>query len=408
MPPVYSTEMNLSANMLGYFRIGVGKIGVDKIGGAYGVGQWTVLQTRMQSFTSERGRQDELSGVSAGSLSVLVTDDDGALDPDNTASPYYPNVDIARQVRVLATWAGVTYGLGYGFVDSLPVTLQAVGADVSLGAHDLFARLNRRNLKGQTFPQQSVGARITAILDLIQWPPQQRAIDATTLTVPAVTFANDTMALAHIGDLARAEFGTFVVAGDGTVKYLARVRRITGSSRGTFGAGGLPIRRISPVYDDNGCYNDIHVKRSAGVEQIATDAASQQEYDVRSYSLSGSAADQLPTDTDANAWANWVLGFRSEPVQRIASIEIDPEADPTNLWPQVLGAEVGDRITITHDAPGTKGLVAQDYMIESVRHAWSPLNNPEHVCTWGLSKAQPVGTYMVIGVGKIGVGKLAY
>lgn len=405
--PTFALEMNLSADLLGYFQIGVGQIGVDKIGGAYAVGQWTSLQTRLQAFTAQRGQEDELSGLSPGTMTAVLDDDDSALDPSNSGSVYYPNVKLARQARLLATYNGLTYGLGTGFVDEYAATPLPLGADVTVRATDLFARLARRNLKGVSFAQARVDQRLNALLDLIQWPAQQRAIDTSTLTVPAVSFTSDTYALTHIASLALADASTFYVRGDGYVAYLFRHRHLTSSSIGTFGAGGTLVNSVASAFNDQGLYTQVRVKRTSGTEQVANDV-SQAVYDVRSYSLSQDAADQLPTDTDANAWANWVLAMRTSPVQHVTSIVLDPAVAPDTLWPLVLGSDIGQRVTVTHNVPGTKGVTGQDYEITSVNHSWNPLSSPQYLCTWGLKLAQVSSGWMIIGTGEIGVSKLAY
>jgi hypothetical protein len=404
--PVYSAEMNFSASMAGYFRIGTDVLGTGQIGGGYGVHDFTSVQARLMAVQTARGRQDELSGIAAGTTQVSLDDDDGALDPDNAASPYYPNVKPMRQVRVTATWAGVDYGLGYGFVGTYGAAPLALGANVTLQATDLFKRLDRYKAV-VSFPQQTVGARIGALLDAIQWPAAQRQIDATTLTVPAITLDLTTSFLQHIDALVKAERGDFFIAGNGDAVYHARTRRLTSLSIGTFGAGGYPVTTVQAAYDDSGIYNEIHVKRTAGTDQVAADTASQQLYDTIPYVLDQTAADQLPSDTDASALAAWILSQRKDPIQRIKAIVLDPTANDA-LWPLVLGAEIGQRLTLTHDVPGTKGLIAQDYAIESVAHTWNPTASPEHTCTLGLSLAPVAGAYMVIGTGAVGTGQLAY
>jgi hypothetical protein len=419
--------MNLTADLLGYFRIGVSLIGIGRIGGAYGVGQWTSVQARLQSFTSSHGRQDELSGVAAGGLQLLLDNDDSAFDPDNTASPYYPNVKIMRQARITASFPPdaikpMVYGLGYGFVEEYAARPLPLGADVLISATDLFKRLDSVRVN-VTFPAQQADARINAVLDLISWPAGQRQIDTTTLSVPAITLnfqSRTDSLLQHLDGLVKAERGIFYIDGYGNAVYransssLTNHSRLTKASRGTFGAGGLPVRSVISAFNDRGLYNDIHVKRSGGVDQQAQDATSQNTYDVRTYVLPTVAAENLPSDTMANSLANWILGQFKDPVQRVRAIELDGTADD-NLWPHILGAEIGDRITLTHDLPGTKGIVAQDYFIESIRHTWSVTGNPEHLCVWGVTKAQPLNAYMIIdGVGLlsvagiIGTSKLGY
>lgn len=64
------------------------------------------LSSRLRgSWSAElAGRQYELDQVQSGQMTVSLANLDGALDPTNTASPYYPHVVPMRQVRMQAVW----------------------------------------------------------------------------------------------------------------------------------------------------------------------------------------------------------------------------------------------------------------------------------------------------------------
>ncbi len=406
--PFFSFEMDLSAALLGYFQIGVDAIGLGEIGGPYGVGAWTTLQARLMAFSCERGQEDELAGLNAGTLTAVLDDDDGAMDPDNSLSAYYPNVKLGRQCRIIAEYNGVQYGLSSGFADEYSSDPLTLGANVQVRASDLFSRLSRRNLNGQAFPSQTASQRVTAILDLIQYPAGRRNIEASTLTVPPVTFTTDTFALGHIADVALADASTFFIDGAGNAVYQFRHSRLTSTSVGSFGAGGTQVRSVSLEYNDRGLLNQVTAARTGGVAQTANDTNSQVQYDIRSYVLAQNVADLFPSDTWAGAWADWIIMLRSTPVQHVTEIVIDPTVKPDILWPLAFQAEVGDRLTISHNVPGTKGVTGRDYNIIHVRHEWSPESDPEYLCTVGLAVAQPSSAWMVIGSGQVGVGQVAY
>ncbi|MEY9937287.1 hypothetical protein [Streptacidiphilus sp. MAP5-3] len=64
------------------------------------------LSSRLrQSWSAElAGRQYELDQIQSGQMTCTLWNLDGALDPTNTASPYYPNVIPMRQCRLQAVW----------------------------------------------------------------------------------------------------------------------------------------------------------------------------------------------------------------------------------------------------------------------------------------------------------------
>lgn len=67
-----------------------------------------------------RGRSYELSEPEAGVCTVGLNNWDGAFNPANTASPYYPNVVLNTPVRISCFWNGRRYGLFYGYVSKWP------------------------------------------------------------------------------------------------------------------------------------------------------------------------------------------------------------------------------------------------------------------------------------------------
>ena len=49
--------------------------------------------------------------------------------------------------------------------------------------------------------------------------------------------------------------------------------------------------------------------------------------------------------------AEWITGNYADPQTRAPQVKIAPQKDPTNLWPEVLGRELGDVIRIKHTPP---------------------------------------------------------
>jgi hypothetical protein len=64
---------------------------------------WVDLSSRVHvpsGLTVNRGRENEFDKVAAGRLTLSVENTDGALTPDNTSSPYYPNVLPQKRCRL--------------------------------------------------------------------------------------------------------------------------------------------------------------------------------------------------------------------------------------------------------------------------------------------------------------------
>ena len=58
------------------------------------------LTDRCVSFTTRRGRDDWTQPFSPGSAKLLFRNIDGALDPLNTSSAYYPGITVGRTVTI--------------------------------------------------------------------------------------------------------------------------------------------------------------------------------------------------------------------------------------------------------------------------------------------------------------------
>lgn len=346
---------------------------------------WTSLDHRVMAFETRRGRDDQYSGVAAGTTQFDADDSDGAFDADNAASPFYPHVKLRRRMQAYATLPdGTDYYLGTGYLqrnNAKPLTLDA---DVSLQGIDLFEQLKQK--RSVTAPSEAVGARIGRMLDAAGFSATDRSLDLGQLVLPAATLT-DVAPLSHINNVLVAERGLFHINGQGYAVYHDRHWRLNRFPIGHFGAhGDFPIPIPQPTLDDAGLFNDIRAKRTGGVEQSAIDATSQGDYGAYNYVLATDIADLLASDEDARLWTNWLLGERKDPVNRVAYIEVDPYAD-ADLWPIILGSDIGDAIKISHNLPGTKGLLDTTFYIEGITHKVLLRGDPIHYCKWSLSRA---------------------
>jgi hypothetical protein len=84
-----------------------------------GTGTWTDITPwwlAPEGTTITRGRSDELGTVTAGRASFTLDNSDGRFTAGRTGSPYYPNVKLNRQIRLLAAWVpGKNYVPNPGF-----------------------------------------------------------------------------------------------------------------------------------------------------------------------------------------------------------------------------------------------------------------------------------------------------
>jgi hypothetical protein len=219
-------------------------------------------------------------------------------------------------------------------------------------------------LAGITLPAVAIegiaadtGARIRDILLRAGWytSAERNVISTGNSQLQGTTLGADPLSLMQIA--ADSEIGQLYVNGSGAVVFRARrdlltdarsntVQAVFGDLPGTVQAAGteLAYAAVARASDDTTIANDVQATRLGGTPQEVRDAASIAKYLFpRTYARSDLI---LQGDPDALNWAQWVLYVSKGGEDRFESLQIDPAADPANLWPQVLGREIGDRIQI--------------------------------------------------------------
>jgi hypothetical protein len=174
------------------------------------------------------------------------------------------------------------------------------------------------------------------------------------------------------------------------------VQAVFGDLPGTVQPDGteLAYAAVTRASDDTTIANDVQATRAnGGTLQEAQDAASIRKYLFpRSYARS----DLILTD-DATTlnWAQWVLYVSKSGEDRFESLQVDPQADPVSLWPQVLGREIGDRIQVWQRPAGAASPVTKDCFIAGITHAWDSASRA-WLTTWTLQDASKYGSFLTL------------
>jgi hypothetical protein len=198
---------------------------------------WTNISTYGHSFTWQRGRQNELNQIQAGTATLTVHDPRSYFDPDNTASPFYPNVKPGLPVRALLFVGSTMYTLFYGFAERLPRT-QRVSSTYTQRQIDLtdgFALLANAGLAGDSYAVENSGTRVANVLANTGWPATKQTIGTGSETLQDVVFPGEdtTSALAHLQALDSSEDGLLYLDGAGNVVFVGRASLDT-TSKATF------------------------------------------------------------------------------------------------------------------------------------------------------------------------------
>lgn len=312
---------------------------------------------------------------------------DGVLDFDD-----FDIGDTATISGTFGSLAGDTYGL-YG-VPSLIGTLD----EFTIYDYVLSAERIAAHAEAVSTPWNNDlgGERITRILDNLNWDALLRSIDAGETTLQSASLA--TTALEHLQKVAESEFGAFFIAKDGRATFKSRHDLINLASSATFGddptdVTELPYRSVTPEYSEELIRNDVTISRAEGTAQNVRDQDSIDEYQRKSYTLEGLLYDD---DDHSQDMAEFILSEYKQPVQRISALVlVTPQAGKESvLYPQMLGRELTDRITVIDRPPGGGTENQDSYVIEGISHSFGP---KYWETTFNLSPAYE-GVFWQIGV----------
>lgn len=297
--------------------------------------------------------------MTAGQMTLVLDDQTGGYNPENTGSALSPNVVPLRPIRVRATHNAVTYGLFFGWITRIEHNPSPTGQETRIEATDFFWWLDAMK-PGVTLGTTTVGAAISALLGHCGLSdPAYIALD-TGHTVPFVsTFANPTTtksALTVIQELLAADMGVFFVDGAGVVTYHDTTRRDT--------AGAVDATWTQTLIGDARPATDIaQVKNAYTVTRLGADGQPagppQTAYDAttRDFSVYGYRdGDPLSTpylvdDAQALALATYKVLLHKDPVNPVMGVRI-PNRDDTAIVQQ-LARDLGDRVTLTETLGGT-------------------------------------------------------
>lgn len=398
--------------------VNFGILGTDVLGGA---DVWTDITRFVRSFEIDRQStrvQGPLYQWQAGTANIVLNNSDGRFDPDNLGpgAPYVSGgvsqVKPMVPVRIRAVFNGVTYYLFRGFADGWqePATTFAGNvSDWTLAATDAFKPLSNIQLATVASPQgpaEDAGARINRILNLCGWysgvGPGARQIETGLSPLQGTQLGDYALSLMQLA--ADCELGQLYIDGTGAVVFRNRHALLTESrslnSQQTFSDnyesdGNLPVAQIGRADDDTTIGNDIQAQivGSANLQEVMDSNSIARFLFPRTYQRLDLI---LEGDSDALAWAQWVLYISATGEDRFDTIVIDPQYQPQDLWPQVLGRDMGDRITgIRTPAPVGAFSVAKQGFIAGINHTWDSASSAWQT-TWTMQDASKYGSFMTL------------
>lgn len=391
-------------------------------------GTWTDLADHLDTLAVVRGRQTEDDTAQTGTATAVLIDDDRRFDPNHASGPYYGDLIPMLPLRVRAILDSAEYDYFYGWLDVqnawIRQQIDPGHSQVNLPANDGFEILSNSYfpVAGTAYSSELTGARISEVFtsgilggtypvwSSSGWDLGTSALASSTIlaqsieaimdgyeTMQAYTYSSPTAVLQAVRDAEMTEPGFFFFSGAGyPVFHDRRYRLGVSTSVATFVdgsnldvAGAVPYTSLTTRRTN--LFNDIIVNRNGGTTQEAADAASV----TRNLNRQKSLSTMHTTDANALAAAEFYLSLRSTSYEIIESLTLTP-GDDSDIWQQVLGREIGDRITIVRTPEDVSGPITEDYFIEAINFSWGP--GPDAAVTWRLSSSAEQFNYWLAGV----------
>ncbi len=285
------------------------------------------------------------------------------------------------QVVAAAVPGAIVNGYPIDHLASVEVTHVAV-YDRELTLDEMQDRLD---LVGSSLTDSDTArGRIGDVLDMAGWPAGDRDIPVRATDTELSSgpdWEQNTSALTLLQDAAKASLGVLFVAGNGKVTYRSRQELVNRFGTALSPSAGTEIEgdgwQVASELDD--IVNVVRLSDSGGNEIERVDAASRDQYGRRVY------ADTIDT-RDLAGTAEWLLHLRSQPQVRMPTVTVNPTVNE-NLWPIVLGLEIGDRLSI-QELPSTAPSATYEAVVEEIHHDITPGDPVVWRTTVGLSPAE--------------------
>lgn len=359
---------------------------------------WTDVSAYVRSIGTSRDKNRDIDTFPAGTCQIVLSNADARFTPANTSGPYtsggVTKVVPKVPVRVRATWAGTTYGLFFGRVNSWQDDYPGMGEDcvTTITCSDVTADLaavDLAELVAGAGAGELAGARISRILNAAGWQWGADLNAGALATMQATVLGDNALDLAQL--VAESDGGALFADQDGQFVYHdpyweagARSSRAT-TAQITFGSGVGEVKFSDPqlTYDDTMIFNQASATREGGTAQTATDADSVSLYGTRSIRRSGLLSE---TDEQAALIADLDIFRFAEPEYRVSALLVQPAADPSSYWPLVLGARFGDLCTAK--VPTPSGItITRSVFVTGVSHSLN--SSGQWTVLFGFASAEP-------------------
>ena len=385
--------------------IGSGVLGVNIL--ADSVTVTADVSDTVQAVNIQRGRNALSDVFQTGTCSVVIADQEGAFNPNNTTSPYYGLIQPLRKITITAQdpASGNIYAMFSGYTTGfLYQQSRDVGivSTTTITAVDGFRLANLATLT--TVAGSAAGdlasTRVTQILDAIAWPASMRDIDTAATTVQANPTTVAT-ALVKLQQATDSEYGALYIDPSGNMVF--QNRAFTSSSIGgtatifSDDGTGIPYSQVRFLFNDDLVYNSGSVTRIGGTAQTAENAASIALYFKHSYNRTDLI---MQTDAVALDYVRAYIASRQATTVRTDQLSINLNTTSTAGVTAALALDYFEPITVKSTQPAATGTSTLDKTLQifGVSHNVTPNN---WVTTF--TTLEPIIDAFIIGSSQYGI-----
>jgi hypothetical protein len=358
--------------------------------GTLGGIQFADLTTMVQSVNINRGRSRQLQEFNAGTATVSFWNKSRALDPLNTASPYWnSNANMTGivprlPIKILANGIPIYTGV-----------IQDWNVDYDLGNNDIvyascaddFTILASNTLADHTVVAELSSTRINTVLDYAEVLYQGARAIGTGSSVLGGTAANadfsiqqGTTLLNYLQTITTTEQGYLFVSANGTLTFKGRTEVLNPNPEAIFTGDqsvGIPYQTLVNQFGDELLYNVIVTESPAGGPFTATDNDSVAQYQAQTYSNTELLNS---TTTEVQALGQYLLGKYRQPQLRYTGLSTQLLALDASKQNICLDLELTDVCSVVkHFAVGLPSSVDQTVIVSGISHNITP---GSHIITY--------------------------
>jgi hypothetical protein len=325
--PIVKINLTQGASFGTVMVLGTGQLGFAELGTV--VPNIVDVSAETLKISTRRGRNTLQDKYLSGQATVRVNDPDAYFSPQNTSSPYYPDVQPLRKIQIQANYGGTLYPIFSGYITEFLYTYpqnQETGfVDlICFDAFRLFYNSNVTTVTGATAGQDT-GTRINKILDMVAFPNSQRSVQTGNTTCQVDPGGTRTVLAA----CQTVEFtegpGAFYIdkAGNAVFKnrtYCYNAQSLPPVVFNNDGTTGINYSKIEFSFNDKAIVNKASVTPIGLATQTYSDATSIAQYFTRAITAESML---MQTTGVALSLATAYVGARKDAILTISQITLD-------------------------------------------------------------------------------------